>query len=158
MRAEAPFENRARVNARRGVSLEINNVPFKLVRARAEEMVETDLVQCGRRSVGGDVPANVVFDSIRAHHHGQRVPANQALDAPLQFLIAGKQRLQAHGNGVGIRRIRAKGQVDAADGGVGAKPLEDLRGHFWAAGFDNGIQRLQPLLNLDVFNAMRMRR
>src|SRR6266851_4927973 len=76
--------------------------------ARAKEMIEADFVKRGGGGVGGDVAADVVLHAIGAHHHGQRIPANQALDAAFEFLIAGEKRLQAVGNGVGVRRIGRK--------------------------------------------------
>ena len=98
------------------------------------------------------MPADIVLDAICAHHHGQGVPANQAFDASLEFLIAGKKRLQTRRKRVRVRRVRAERQVDAVDRRVRAKPFENFRSHFRAAGFENGIERFQPLLNLYVVN------
>ena len=72
---------------------------------RAEEMVKADLEQCGLRRVSGNVAADVVLDAIRAHHHGQRVPADDALDAPLNFLVAGEGWLPVIRNGVDVGRV-----------------------------------------------------
>ena len=94
---EAAFQKCARIDSGRGVALKIDDVAFELRRARAEEMVEADFVQRGGRGVGGNVAADVVLFAIRAHDHGDRIPANEALDAPLEFLIAGEIRLQADG-------------------------------------------------------------
>src|SRR5690242_21351758 len=108
------------------MTLKINRVALKFLSASAEKMVEAHLVQRCRRGVRGNMSADVVLDAVRPHHHGQRVPANQALDAPLKLLVSRKQRLQSYGNAIGIRRVRAKRQVDAVDGGMSAQPLKNL--------------------------------
>src|SRR5260370_702160 len=73
--------------------------------AGGKERFEAGSVNGGGGAARGDVPADVVLHAIGAHHHGQRVPANQALDAALEFLIAGEKRLESSGNGVGVRRV-----------------------------------------------------
>src|SRR5207245_8485550 len=75
------------------MALKINRVSLELIRARAEEVIESDFEQGRRRGIGGDVTADVVLDSIRAHHHRQGVPANQTLDPSFEFLDSGKHRL-----------------------------------------------------------------
>ncbi len=142
LRAEAPFQIRASVHSGRRVPLKINRVAFEFLAARAEEMVEAHFVERGRRSIRGNVTADVVLHAVRAHHHGQRVPADKALDAALQFLVAGKKGLQAHGNRICIWGICAERQVDAVNRGVRPEPLEDFRGHLRSAGLQDGIQRL----------------
>src|SRR6266581_1754108 len=156
LRAEAALQKRASVNAGRGVALKINRVAFEFIRTRAEEMVETHLVKRGRGSVGRNVPADIMLHAIGANDHGERIPANQAFDAPLEFLISGEKRLEARRNGVRVRRVRAERQVDAADRGVDAESLQDFRGNLRSAGFQNGIQGLKPFLNLYVFHAVRL--
>src|SRR6266404_6234426 len=139
------------------MSLEIYGVTFELRGARAEEMVEADFVERGGAGVGGDVAADVVLDAIGAHDHGQRVPANQALDAALEFLIAGEQRLEAIGNRVGVRRVRCEWEIDAGNGGVRAEALQNFRGDFGAAGFEERIKRLEPFLHFQVVESVRYR-
>src|SRR5260221_5663486 len=109
------------------MSLEIYGVPFELRGARAEEMVEADFVERGGAGVGGDVAADVVLDAIGAHDHGERVPANEALDAALEFLIAGEKRLKAIGDRVGVRGVRGKRKINAGNGGVCAEALQNFR-------------------------------
>ena len=48
LRADAAFQEGARVHPRRSVPLKINRVAFEFFGARAEEMVETHFVECGR--------------------------------------------------------------------------------------------------------------
>ena len=100
--------------------------------------------------------ADVVLDAVSAHNHGQRVPADEALDAPLQLLVTGEKRFEARRNGVGIRSVCRERQIDAVDRGVRAEALKNFRSDLRTAGFENGIQRLKPFLNLNVFHAMRL--
>src|SRR5258708_19234839 len=95
LHGEAAFEERAGVDAGRGVSLEIYGVALELRGARAKEMVEADFVERGGAGVGGDVAADVVLDAMGADAHAEGVPAHDALHAPLEFLIARETRLYA---------------------------------------------------------------
>ena len=106
---ETAFEEGARVHAWRGVALEVDGVAFEFVGAATEEMVEADFVERGGRSEGGDVAADIVFDAIGAHDHGECVPAYEAFDAALEFLVAGIARLKAMGDGVGVRSVGGEG-------------------------------------------------
>ena len=119
-------------------------------------MVEADFVERGGGGVRGDVAADVVLDAIGADDHGEGVPADEALDAALEFLVAGEKRLEACGNGVGVRSVRGEREVDAGDGGVGAEALENFGGDFGAAGLEDGIERFEPLLNLEFVHVVRL--
>src|SRR5439155_11345211 len=110
--------------------LKINCIALKFVAARAEEMVEAHFVKRRRGSVCRNVPADVVLDTVCAHHHGQCVPANEALDAALQFLIAGEKWFEARWNSVRVRGVRGERQVNAVDGSMRAESLENFLGHF----------------------------
>ena len=90
---DAAFEIGARIDAGRGVALEVDDVAVAAFGLRAEEMVEGDFVQRGGRGEGRDVPADAFLNLVGPHHHGQGVPAHQALDAALHLLAAGKRRL-----------------------------------------------------------------
>ena len=153
--ADAAFEKRTRINARRGVALEIDGVAVELVGAGAEEMVEADFVERGGRGVGGNVSADAVFDAVGAHDHGQRVPANQALDAALHFLIAREQGLETGGDGVDVRGVGGERKIDAADSSVRAEAFQDFTGDVGATGKEHGIQRFQPFLDFDVLDVVR---
>ena len=59
----------------------------------AEEVVEANFVQGGGRRVRRDVTADAVALAIGANHHRHRVPADEALDAALNFLASRKGRL-----------------------------------------------------------------
>jgi hypothetical protein len=61
---EAAFEEGARIDAGRGVTLHEHHVAGMLVRSGAPEMVEADLVQRGRGRVGGQMPAVLARDLV----------------------------------------------------------------------------------------------
>src|SRR4051812_25900442 len=78
-------QERPRVNSGRSVSLEVNDVAFSSLTLPTEEMVETDFIQRRSRSIGRNMSADSFRVLVRTHHHCQRVPANEALDAALEF-------------------------------------------------------------------------
>ncbi len=96
-RRKPAFEKRARVDAGRGVPLEVDEVARRLGRVGAEEMMEADLEQRRERGVGRDVTADAARVLVRLHHHRRRVPADQVLDAALDLAVAGVGRLRARG-------------------------------------------------------------
>ena len=51
-------------------------------------MIVADLQQRRQRRVGGQVAADPLVVFIGVHHHGDGVPAHQALDAPLDGAVA----------------------------------------------------------------------
>jgi hypothetical protein len=148
--ADATFEEGARIYARGGVALEVDGVTFEIFAASAEEMVEADFIECGGGGVGGDVTADVVLQAIGADDHGESVPANEGLDTALELLVSGEERFEAGGNGVGIRSVGGEREINATDGGVGAKTFEDFARNVGTAGFQDGIKGLEPFLNFDV--------
>ena len=79
----------ARVDAGRGVALEVDEVAGLVAVVGAEEVVEADFEQSGEGGVGGNMAADAGVLLVLAMDHGQRVPADQALDAALERAIAG---------------------------------------------------------------------
>src|SRR5260370_22389988 len=100
------------------MALKINRVALEFLGARPEKMVEAHFVKRCRRSICRNVAADVVLDAVRTHHHGQSVPADEALDAALQLLVAREKWFEPRRNGVGVRRVRGKRKVNAVNGGM----------------------------------------
>ena len=73
---EPAFQEGARVDAGRGVALEIDQVAGLVAVLGVEEMVEADFEQGGQRRVGGDVAADAGVVLVLPHHHGHGVPAD----------------------------------------------------------------------------------
>src|SRR3546814_3812448 len=97
---DAAFHERTRIDARRAVALDVEQVAGVLVARRAPEMVEADVVKRGRQAEGGDVAAQVAGLAVGAHHHGHRVPADHRTDAPFHLLVAGRLGFLAGREGV----------------------------------------------------------
>ena len=143
--AESPFEEGARVDARRGMGLEVHQVP---VLAGAEEMVEADLEEVRGGGVAGDVAAQLHGDVVRAHHHRQGVPAHQR-DQPLLGLQGPRKlRLVGQRDGVAVGGAPDRRQRHAQR----PRPVEELAqqegGAVAAFVLDDRIERLQPLRGL----------
>ena len=90
---EPAFQEGPRVYSGRSVALKIDDVAFLIRVLGAEEVIEAYLIERRGRGIGRDVPADAAFLPVGAHHHGQGVPADQALDAALDFWAAGEGRL-----------------------------------------------------------------
>ena len=138
------------------MALQVNRIAFELFGAPTEEMVETHFEQRCGGCVSGNVSANAVIDSIGAHHHGQSVPANQALDPALNILIAGEHGLSLHRNRVHIGSIRGKRLCRGALRTF-AQPVEQQRRGFLAFVANDCVKRLEPFLQFLRVNAPRFR-
>ena len=110
---KAAFQEGARVDARRGVALEIDEVAGLVAIAGVKEMMETDFQQRGERCVGGDVAADAGVVLVLAHDHGHGVPAGEAFDAALHGAVAGIRHLVLGTDGVHVWRIEMDGEAGA---------------------------------------------
>ena len=86
---EPAFEERAGVDAGRGVALEVDDVAVVAVVLAAEEMVEADFVERRREANVEMWPPMPSSTLVGAHDHRHRVPADEALDAALDLAAAG---------------------------------------------------------------------
>ena len=138
------FQKRARVDARRGVALEVDQVARLIAVAGVEEVIEAHFEQRGQRGVGGNVAADAGVVLVLPHHHGHGVPANQALDAALHRAVAGIGSFVFGADGVDVRRV----EVDRQFGAVGARALVELfqqeSGAVRPGLVDHLVQRLNP--------------
>ena len=110
---DAAFEKRARVNAGRRVSLEVDDIAIALLGLGVQEMIESDFVERGGGGERRDVAADAFLNLVGADHHGQRVPAHQALDTPFHFLASREGGLGLRGNRVLVGRGRRKRKIQA---------------------------------------------
>src|SRR5260370_31853440 len=76
---EAPFQVSARVIARRGVALKIDEVRRPAAVAAAEKMIVSHFIKCRAGSVIPDVAADAVMLASGFHDHRHRVPPDVAL-------------------------------------------------------------------------------
>ena len=96
----AAFKISARIDARRGVPLKINDVAVAGFSRRLKKMIKSDFVKRCRGREGRNVPANAFLNLVGADNHRHCIPPNQALDAAFHLLAAGERRLVARGNRV----------------------------------------------------------
>ena len=92
--AEPAFQKRARVDARGGVALEINQVARLIPVIGVKEMIESDFQQRGQRGISGNVAADAGVVLILVDHHGHGVPADHAFDPPLHGAVARIRQLR----------------------------------------------------------------
>ena len=157
---EAALEERAGVGAGGGVSLDEDLVAARRVVGAAEEVVEPDLVQRGRRRVGGDVPADADPGALRAVHRDGGVPADPGAVAALDLLVAGELGLVLGGDGVDVVRRRNHRHAEVQV----LRALEQAQHDLAAAGValrrDELVERLLPLagfVRVAVELALRIR-
>ena len=129
--AQPAFQKRARIHARRSVALEVNQVARLIAVAGVEEVIESHFQQRGQRGIGRNVSANAGVFLVLAMHHGHGVPADQALDAPLQLAVARIGHFFRRGDGVQVGRVELHWHIDAGRPGAlyqGTQQLGPLLG------------------------------
>ncbi|GAR59747.1 hypothetical protein NGUA15_01521 [Salmonella enterica] len=99
---QTTFQERASVDARRDVALEVYQVAAILFVARTEEMVETDIIDRGGRLEGRHVAAQLKVFFRRAQHGHDGVPADSRTNATFQLQIARVFRFVFNGNSVDV--------------------------------------------------------
>ena len=156
---EPAFEKRAGVHAGRRVALEINLVAVEAaLAAAAEEVVERHFVQRGRRGERRDVPADAGEVAVGARDHRHRVPADEALDPPLQLALAGIARLLVARNRVDVRRGGRERQLDAVADRRLFQRREQLLHALRALALQHVVERLEPLGRLGRIDVVGNRR
>ena len=154
---QAALQKGARVDARRGVALKIDQVARLIAVAGVEEVVEAHFQQGGQRGVGGDVAADAGVVLVLAHHHGHGVPADQALDAALHGAVAGIRDFVFGPDGVDVGRVEMDGQLGAADARVAGKLFQEVARRGRARLIDHLVQRFHPLrgfLGIQIHNPL----
>ena len=110
---ETPFHERPRIDPWRRVSLKIDLVGGVVVALRPEEMIESNFIERGRRSVSGYVTPNAVPLPVCRDDHGHGVPPDVALDAAFDVAVPGIVGFVFGGDGVDVGRVDDGGNVDA---------------------------------------------
>src|SRR5205823_2367659 len=80
--------------------------------------------------------------------HGHGVPADQALDAPLDVAVAGEGRLLAGGDGVDVGGVGGEGQLDALADGLVLQLGQQVAGPVGALRLEDRVERVEPLARL----------
>ncbi len=145
---EPPLEEGARVHTRRRVRLEIHQVGTALRRVAAEEVVEAHLEQVGGGSEARDVTAELGVRAVGAHHHGERVPADDRGEPLLDGEVAREWRLLMRRDGVAVRRVEPRARLHIERAGEFRQPRHHVAGALLARARDQGVERVEPLPRL----------
>ena len=127
------------------MTLEEHLVAVATVALAAEEVVETDLVQRGRRRVRREVTAEAVEAMVGAVDHDHRVPTDERADAALDVLVAREPRLLLGRDRVDVVGLHHRGHADALSPRPLHEPGEQVVGAGLAPAVDDGVERLEPL-------------
>src|SRR5690606_23165033 len=99
-------------------------------------------------SIGRDVAADAVMRAVRADDHGHRVPAQEALDAALDFPVAWITRLAVRGNRVDVRRVQREGESDAGAARLVGEHAQEIPNPLRTVAVERVLERLEPLPRL----------
>ena len=91
------------------------------------------------------MPADTVGCAIRADDHGHGVPADQTLDATLDFLAAREGRLIFGADAVDVGRHGGERQARACHPRMVAEPLEQPLDAAAVTRLNDVVERLEPL-------------
>ncbi len=152
---EAPLEEGARIDARRGVALDVDQVPAVVLRGRMPEMVEAHVVERGRGGEARDVAAELQVLPAGPQHHRHRVPAHDVAQPILDLHVAGDRRLEMRRNGVDVRGGGAVGQVHPRVPRLVDEVLEEEVRALGAFDGENGFQRVDPFSGFQRVDVLR---
>src|SRR5690606_24179979 len=99
---QAAFQEGARVDAGRGMALDVEQVAGVVFGRRTPEVVEADVVERGAGGEAGDVATEVAGLAVGPDHHRHRVPADDRADLPLHRLVTRDLGLQVRRDGVDV--------------------------------------------------------
>ncbi len=132
----------------RGVALDEDQVAAVILRRRAEEVVEADVVERRGRGEARDVAALRQLALVGVHHHRRGVPAHHAAQAPLELGVAGRRLLAGDRDGVDVGGGGLERKVQAGAARVVDQRLEQVVRALRALALEHGVERLDPLAGL----------
>ncbi len=145
---EAPFQEGARVDAGRRVSLDVDEIGSVRVLRSLPEVIEPDVVERRRGGEGGDVAAELGVLTVRLHDHRDRVPAHERADAVLEAGLTRHLRLLAHVDRVQVGGRGLVGEVRARTPRLVDQALDQVVTALDAIGPEDRLERFEPLLGL----------
>ncbi len=145
---DAPFEEGARVDPRRGMALKVDQIAAAALRRAPPKVIEADVVQRRRRRERREVTAEIAVVFVGAHHHRQRVPADVVAQPLLDLRIAGKVRLLVDRDRVDVGGRLRGGRPHAARRRALDDRAHQLAGAAGAFGVDDAVERVEPLARL----------
>ena len=111
-------------------------------------MVEGDFVERGRGGEGGDVTTNAFVFTIRPDNHRHRVPADDALDSPLQLTVSREGGLTVGRNRVDVRRGDDEGNLHPQPVRLLFNRMKQIARTVSPPAFEHIAERVKPLLGL----------
>ncbi len=155
---ETVQQERAGVDARRGMALEEDLVAAVALVLAPEEVVEAHVVERGGGGEGGDVTADADAGALGPGHHDGGVPPGGVEDLPLDLLVAREERLVLGGDRVDVVRAAHLGHGDTLLAGPLDQPQHQIAGPLPAALVHGGVEGVEPLLGflgIEVRNLTR---
>ncbi len=143
---QAAFEERAAVDPGCGVTLEEDLVAEAALGLAVEEVVESDFVEAGARSVGRKVPADPGETLVRAQHHDRGVPANDPPDAQLHGFVARELRFLLGRDRVDVARLDEPRQPDSQLAGALEQTPQNELGALVTHALGDVVEGVEPLL------------
>ena len=122
--------------------------PAVLLRRRAEEVIEADVVERRGRSEARDVAALRQLALVGVHHHRRGVPAHHAAQPPLELGVARRRPLAVDRNGVHVRGGGLEREVQPGAPRVVDHRLEQVVRALRSLALEHGVERLDPLAGL----------
>ena len=145
---DAALEVCPRVDARRRVALDVQQVAAVLAVGAVPEVVEAAAQHGGerreRRQVATEIAAVGRMQPVRLDDHRHRVPAHVGAQALFDVDVAGELRLVLGRDRVDVRGVGRERQVDALLARVIQQLLDQEMAAFATLGCDDGRQRVGP--------------
>ena len=150
------FEKGPRIHAGRGVALKVDQIAaVAVVATPPKKVIEADFVECGRGGERRNVTAETVEMLVGPMDHRHRVPADDALDPPLQLAVARISRLMGVMNRVDVGRVQGIRQLHAFLPGLAIEHRQKLLDALRALGVQHVFERIEPLLGFDRIDVLR---
>jgi hypothetical protein len=101
------------------------------------------------------VTAELGVRAVRAHHHRERVPANDRGEPVLGLQVAGKRRLVGEPDRVAVRRVENRRHAHALRARPVEQPAQQERRALGAFVLDERVERVEPLARLGRVDVRR---
>ena len=143
---QPPFDEGARVDARRNVSLHVDQVAAMLIRRRVPEVSEADVVEQRRGLEARDVAAQLRRLLVRPQDDRHRIPADRRADLVLELAVAGRLCLLLRRDRVAVGRGRQERRHRAGAQRFVPQHAEQILGPLGSRMLQNRAQRIDPFL------------
>ena len=146
--ADAPLEKRTRVDARRRVALDVQEISSEVAARCSKEVIEADVVEGRGRREARDVSAQGRIDPVRLHDHCHGVPANDRANAVLDGVIAGAPAFLGLGDGVHVGGVRAVREIGSLATRPSDQPAHQVVGALDSLLLEDRVESVEPLPGL----------